>query len=243
MSAPDSHIPDAQAPANTTPADEQNIALWNAIHSDYRRGLTYEKLSTIYSVPVAEIVKRRRAENWRRDLREDVKAEALSLLAASSASSDSGSGKNKSAATLSDEEIIQAGANVAAGVIRKHRDALSDHIAALAVVSAAQRRVVDALRRGVEPEAADLAFVPVDAKTGRVMTHRLAEPMLAVANAYARVIPLDRLAHGLNDKEQEESYEDRLRKFYAAQAEARKQKRTKRAADQATERQATGRLQ
>lgn len=165
-------------------------SLWPHVHADYRSGLTYSKLSEKYGIPVAAITARRRAENWRRDLSGEVRAEVNARLVADSVPLGS----------RADEDVIGAAATVGVEVVKRHRVALHDGIAA------ARNLAADllTLSQGQAPEREVLG-----------PKETLADAMLKVANSLARLIPQERIAYGLNDREEEKPYEERLREWNA----------------------------
>jgi len=171
---------------------------WDAIRQDYRSGLTYSKLSEKYATPIPAIVARRKAEQWRKDLREDVKAETFGRLAADSVPLGS---------VFSDEAVVEAASKVGAQVISRHRKLDGTTVEALIELAEEVRDQIRLARR------AD----PVDFK----LIGYLSGTALNVANAIARVQMQERIAHGLNDKFEEKPYEERLKEFYATQRAAR----------------------
>lgn len=200
------HADPAQILSNVIPKSPTD-AEWDAVKSDYRSGLTYSKLSEKHGIPIPALVARRKAEGWRKDLREDVKAETYGRLALDSVPLGSQS---------DDEAVVQAAARIGAQVVRRHRDALGAHVKALGTVSAALARITAAIEKGKEPEARDIGMLGPKETLGMAL--------LAVGNAYARVVPLERIAYGLNDRQDEKPYEERLREFYAAKQGERRQR-------------------
>jgi hypothetical protein len=170
--------------------------IWEHVHADYRTGLTYSHLSEKYDIPIPAIVKRRKDEAWKRDLRKDVQVEVNARLAADSVSCGS----------RSDEELVQSAATAGAAVVLRHRQALRDGISA-AQLLAAQLHLV-ALGK--------------DAEVGFLgLKETVSDSLLKVANSLARMVPLERTAYGLNVAEDEKPYEDRLREWHAGGTQAK----------------------
>lgn len=174
---------------------------WDAVRRDYRTGTTYGKLSETYSIPVEVILRKKQAEGWTRDLRNDVQLETFARLAVGTESGDS--------KIVGDEEIIAAAAQRGAKVVTRHRKALEAHISGLQAVAEACNRIIAAVQAGEEPRASDLAVLPKGnvAAVGYVLQQ--------VGNALARTVPLERKAFGLDDQDEEAPYEERLRQWHA----------------------------
>ena len=190
--------------------------VWNAVHADYRTGTTYGKLSETYSIPVDLIVYRKRRESWTRDLRADVQLETFARLAVGSESADSPVGD--------DETVIAAAAQRGAAVVRRHRAALAAHIEALSVLSGLLKEAADAVQAGSPiPERA--AMILPKHSPGA-----LSFVAQQVSNAYARAVPLERRAYGLDEGGDEVPYEDRMRTWYAQRAAERHAERERRVA-------------
>lgn len=170
--------------------------IWEHVHADYRTGLTYSHLSDKYAIPIQVIVKRRKDEQWKRDLRDDVRAEVNARLAADSVSLGS----------RMDEDVIDAAATVGVAVVLRHRKALRDGISA-AQLLAAQLHIV-AMNK--PPEVQFLG-----------PKETISDSLLKVANSLARMVPLERIAYGLNEREDEKPYEDRLRDWHAGVDQAK----------------------
>jgi len=171
--------------------------IWEHVHADYRTGLTYSHLSEKYVIPIPTIVRRRKDEAWKRDLRKDVQVEVNARLAADSVSLGS----------PSDEDLVQSAATAGVTVVLRHRKALRDGISA-AMLLAAQLHIA-AQGRPIE--------IPV------LLSNRetVSDALLKVANSLARMVPLERIAYGLNEREDEKPYEDRLRDWHAGVAQAK----------------------
>jgi len=163
--------------------------VWEHVHADYRTGLTYSHLSEKYGISITALVRRRKDEDWKRDLRKDVQVEVNARLAADSVSCGS----------RSDEDLVQSAATAGVAVVLRHRQALLDGISA-AKLLAAQLHLLALNKPG------EVAFL------GPKET--IADALLKVANSLARMVPLERTAYGLNVAEDEKPYEDRLRDWH-----------------------------
>lgn len=222
--APPQTSPTVSSPrAYITRAEDVPDSLWDIIRADYRTGLTLRKLSEMYKVDFAIIHRRKTRENWHRDIRDDIQMEVQVRLAAAAAST--GSCAAQHGEQPSDEALIDAAAERGATVIQVHRGALDDHLAFLASVSRRLTRIVQALDSKQLPSVDDVAILP----KGDI--GQLSMVALNAANAYARVVPLHRIAYGLNERSEEKPYEERLRELHAKQqadAAARRAQRKER---------------
>lgn len=232
--------PDEQPSGNVRPfpnaprtndQDAPSQALWDAIKGEYRSGLTYSVLSEKYGLPIPQIIARRKRDGWRKDLRQDVLAEAQARLAIDAI-------PLVSRENPSEEQIVEAAARVGAVVIKTHRNALAKHVAGLAEASdELQQRILElrARRRLIVVELASTDNAEaLEAATKRLVAtdkaiDALTGAQLNIANAFARVLPLERVAYGLNDKTEDKPYEERLREFYARQEVERRMRKLGRA--------------
>lgn len=174
--------------------------LWSAVHSDYRTGTTYGKLSEIYGIPVALIVARKQRQGWLKDLREDVQVQVMATLASDSLDSASSRG-------FSDEELVQRAANKGAKVVQRHRQVLEDSLIGVSKLAGVLRVAVEDVAAGKVPT--NISFL------GPKET--LSEVALKLGNALSRIVPLERKAHGLEEGNDQRPMEDQLRDWYARQ--------------------------
>lgn len=166
-------------------------AIWEYVRADYRAGLSLGRISEKYGLDPREIARRRRAGGWRRDLRDDVRREVSALLAADAIPLGR-------ATARSDDDLIEAAARAGAEVVRQHRRVLR-MTCDTAMLMVRQLRLI---AEGREPE--------VPAVLG---ARGPTEAMLHLAQSLARLVPLERQAHGLDSRAEERPYEDRLREW------------------------------
>ena len=226
----------SEAAPESGPEPSVPTGVWQAIKAEYRTGVLISFLSEKYGVDLNLIVQKRRAEQWTRDLREEIQAEVATRLVIDEMSPQSRG---------DDDAIIDAAAGQGAVVVRKHRTVLGGHLDGLAETSAELSQQIKDLRVLRALVADELAGPLQDLDARDVLMDRLASidkqiryvasAQLDVSNSLARIVPNHRIAFGLNDKQTEKPYEEYLREFHAA-LHAQRQK----AVDKRAERAAAG---
>jgi hypothetical protein len=184
-------------------------SIWSAVHSDYRSGTTFGKLSETYAIPIALIVARKQRENWRRDLRQAVAAETLAALAVQELN------VAPNADGVSDDELlVAAAAKRGALVVNGHRKVLADSIVSV-------ERIVLELKQALEPRKPS-AEIPVLTNVEAPTDLRdLADVAVKASSALERLVKLERLSYGLDDGNDGKPFEESLREWHAARAAER----------------------
>lgn len=204
--APDSTKSASHAESNVhpLPVTPKSIDpyIWEHVHSDYRTGLTYSHLSEKYAIPIPAIVKRRKNENWKRDLREDVQIEVAARLVADEMG-------EIPLGEASDDQLIDLAARGAVKVVRKHRIVLGDAMDAMAGIARQLRAFVEDVKADEQ--------IPVIGKR-RLSLSDAAEIGARLGAALDRLIKLERTTYGLDERVEEKPYEDRLRDWHAGLA-------------------------
>jgi hypothetical protein len=93
---------------------------WEAVEREYRAGIrSLKDIGSEFGVSDAGIIKRSRKDGWTRDLAAKIKAKAESLVSAEAVSAEV-SAQTK----VSERQIVDANAEMMAGVIRSHHRSL-----------------------------------------------------------------------------------------------------------------------
>ena len=90
---------------------------WDAIENDYRAGIkTLRQIAEEQGITHGAINKRAKRDGWERDLSAKIKAKAAALV-----SRDAVSKEVSSAALVTERAVVEANAELQAGIIRAHR--------------------------------------------------------------------------------------------------------------------------
>ncbi|MCR4304751.1 MAG: hypothetical protein NUV63_11105 [Gallionella sp.] len=90
---------------------------WDAIENDYRAGVkTLRQIAEEQGITHGAINKRAKRDGWERDLSAKIKAKAAALV-----SKDAVSKEVSSAALVTERAVVEANAELQAGIIRAHR--------------------------------------------------------------------------------------------------------------------------
>lgn len=199
--------------AQLKPGQAHDPELWAALYQDYRTGQwSLAALAAKHGVSEAAIRAKAKREGWTKDLAPEIREEVRRGLGAAGL---------RDASRASDAQIIENATKIGLAVIRGHQS----HLAKLKSASASIIDKLQAIVDGSYDEAYSLktrsgetVVVPVLGKN-----ETLADALLKVANATARFVPLERQAWNLNDRDEDEPYEERLRKFYEEAAKRRRE--------------------
>jgi hypothetical protein len=100
------------------PAKAVSVSVdWDAIENDYRAGIkTLRQIAEEQGITHGAINKRAKRDGWERDLSAKIKAKAAALV-----SKDAVSKEVSSAALVTERAVVEANAELQAGIIRAHR--------------------------------------------------------------------------------------------------------------------------
>lgn len=108
-------------PPQKPPAKPRSTVDWEAVERDYRAGLlSLREMATAHSVSHVAITKHARAKGWARDLNAKIKAKADALVNRAEVT-----GSVNSVETVTDRQMIEAGALRIATVRHEHRSAIN----------------------------------------------------------------------------------------------------------------------
>ncbi len=105
-------------PKADKPAKAVSVSVdWDAIENDYRAGIkTLRQIAEEQGITHGAINKRAKRDGWERDLSAKIKAKAAALV-----SKDAVSNSVSSAALVTERAVVEANAELQAGIIRAHR--------------------------------------------------------------------------------------------------------------------------
>jgi len=153
---------------------------WTAIRADFRTGqFSIRQLSDLHGPAESTIRKRIRKEKWARDLAEEARARTKDALVRDAV---------EPGTTVDDEAAIEAAALRGADVVRAHRQILTR----LRMTGEQLLSHVENHLGAKDDEGKMATIIPKD------LGH-LSRAYTGAAGAYARVIPMERQAFGLED--------------------------------------------
>lgn len=175
---------------------------WERARRLYRLGqLTDREIAGLVGCAPVTVTRRANKEGWNRDLTEQVAQETRAQLSAGEAG---------------DEQAVADAAEVAAGIVRKHRDHIMTGrelvmqlFAEIGEVGKAPVMVEEALRSGLDPDEVDLGLILAAYSSGT-----RAKSVSQLAGALSKLVAAERVAYNLDEHRTEKPYEKMLRELF-----------------------------
>jgi len=192
---------------------------WEGIEREYRAGIkSLRQLGAEYGPSHVAIKKRADKEGWSRDLSAKIKAAAEAKV-----NKDAVTREVNAETKAAEQEIVEANAEMQAGIIRAHRaDITRSRNLAMALLAEVEHQTANPeLYEKLAEMVAGGETEAMLEKLSRAYHQALGTPgridsMKKLADTLKTLIGLERQAFGIEDKQAETPYEDMLRQFHEA---------------------------
>lgn len=174
-----------------------------AIERDYRGEYSNLEIGRRHGISEGLVRRLAQKHGWERNLKKRIRQRAEVLLA------------QQDAQSVTDDEIIDHGAHSRVEILRVQRDDIRNARGAARELMAQlqeQNGAVEALTQAIMRETKDdKSSKRREALMGAVSLPSRAQTLDKLVGALERLIRLERQSYGLDEREEEDSYEERLR--------------------------------